>query len=136
MAGKGNDMKPAVVVFGATGNQGSNVIKHVYALGFADIYAVTRNIHDPRSKQVEFSERVNEGPMHDTGAHWCIFVLNFEHHIISIDAEVSCWRARQLPQVFPGINMLEGDLEDKDSLAAAMRGPRAPGSTRRVLVRK
>ena len=37
-------------------------------------------------------------------------------------------------QVFPGITMVQGDLEDRDSLAAAMRGPRPPGSTRRVVV--
>ena len=30
--------------------------------------------------------------------------------------------------------MVQGDLEDRDSLAAAMRGPRPPGSTRRVVV--
>jgi nucleoside-diphosphate-sugar epimerase len=84
------DEKPAVVVLGATGNQGSNVVKHLYAAGWCDIFAVTRNISDQRSQQ--------------------------------------------LPQVFPGVTMLQGDFEDKESLAAAMRGPRAPGSKRRVLV--
>mmetsp|Transcript_98951 Transcript_98951/g.159544 ORF Transcript_98951/g.159544 Transcript_98951/m.159544 type:complete len:382 (+) Transcript_98951:117-1262(+) len=85
-----SDERPAVVVFGATGNQGSNVIKHLHAAGWADIYAVTR--------------------------------------------DVTTERAQQLPAVFPGLKMLSGDLEDKESLIAAMRGPRVPGSKRKVNV--
>ncbi len=46
------DEKPAVVVFGATGNQGSNVVKHLHAAGWCDIFAVTRSLHDARSQQV------------------------------------------------------------------------------------
>ena len=44
--------RPAAVVFGATGNQGSNVVKHLYAAGWADIYCVTRNPADARPQQV------------------------------------------------------------------------------------
>ena len=47
-----SDEKPAVVVFGATGNQGSNVVRHLHAAGWCDIFAVTRNLHDARSQQV------------------------------------------------------------------------------------
>jgi len=45
--------RPAAVVFGATGNQGSNVVRHLYAAGWADIFCVTRNPEDPRSQQVQ-----------------------------------------------------------------------------------
>jgi len=47
-----SDERPAVVVFGATGNQGSNVIKHLHAAGWADIYAVTRDVTTERAQQV------------------------------------------------------------------------------------
>lgn len=49
---KGGQERPAAVVFGATGNQGSNVVKHLYGVGWADIFCVTRTPADARSQQV------------------------------------------------------------------------------------
>ena len=47
-----SDEKPAAVIFGATGNQGSSVLKHLYAGGSFEIFAVTRDVTNARSLQV------------------------------------------------------------------------------------
>ena len=64
----------SVIVFGSTGNQGSSTLKHLYAsIGKTlDIYAVTRDPSNPRS--------------------------------------------RQLASVFPGVQVVPGDFEDKESI--------------------
>jgi len=71
----------AIVVLGATGNQGSAVIKYLQALNAPSVYAVTRDLNNPR--------------------------------------------AQQLAQVF-GAELVQGDLEQKDSLLQAFKAPGKP----------
>eukprot|EP00961_Rhodomonas_salina_P222363 3007040-Rhodomonas_salina.3 len=42
----------AIVVLGATGNQGAAVVKYLNALNTQSVYAVTRDVNNPRSMQL------------------------------------------------------------------------------------
>ncbi|EKX40659.1 hypothetical protein GUITHDRAFT_113194 [Guillardia theta CCMP2712] len=104
--------KIAYVILGATGNQGSHVVKYLYSCSIKDIYVVTRDVNNPRSKQFEqvmFMGRRDED---------VCGVLGFAHK----------------SQVFPGVKVIAGDLENKSSLVEAFKTPMKDNESYKVVV--
>ena len=96
--------RPAAVVFGATGNQGSSVLKHLYAEGSHDIYAVTRGMDSnamqlPQVHSESRAPTVCPVPAAPTPCLRCMNAWRFMHEIAGVSRHNHGARGSRRPRL-------------------------------------